>query len=114
MPVPDLVLAEPPAQKNRLATAKRGKVHEAFVEILHLHAELDDVVDRASQLTRVPLDLGGGLCELRGRYAAAVAANPALELLLTLERLDVRGPVRNHPLDERPNLRRARHSPPRG
>ena len=75
---------------------------------------VDDLVDRARELARFALDLRRGLGELGGRNAAAVAANVPFELLLARERLDVRAPVRDHPLDERPDLARARHSPPRG
>jgi hypothetical protein len=52
----------------------------------------------------MPLHLSGGFSQLRGRDASAVTANPAFELLLTLERLDVRTPMLDHPLDERPYL----------
>src|SRR5207253_8520911 len=100
----DLVFPEVPAQKDGLATAQRRKVDEAFVEILYLDPQIDDVVDGAGRLTRRPLHLGGGVRELRGRDAPAVPADPTLELLLALERLDVRSPMLDHPLDERPNL----------
>src|SRR5205823_1099298 len=105
VPIPDLVLAKAPAQEDGLAAATCRKIHEAFVEILHLHTELDDVVDRVGQLTRMPLHLGSRFGKLRGRDSAAVATDPAFELLLTLERLDVRSPMRDHPLDERSYLR---------
>src|SRR4051794_30486925 len=125
MPVSDLVFAQLPAEENCLAAAQRGEVHEALVEILHLEPELDDLVDRTGERTRLAVDLGGRIGELGGRDPAAVAADPSFELLLPLERLDVRapaggpllrqrapplgrlaGPARAgaHPLDERPPL----------
>ena len=82
---------------------KRREIHESLVEILDFHAELDDVVDRTGQFARVPLDLGRGLRELRRRDAPAVAPDPALELFLTLQRIDMRAPVLDHPLDKRPH-----------
>ena len=45
-----------------------------------------------------------GVGQLSGRNPSAVAADPAFELLLALERLGVRTPVRDHPLDERAHL----------
>ena len=45
VPVPDLVLAELPAEQHGLAAAERREVDEPLVEILDLDAELDDVVD---------------------------------------------------------------------
>ena len=46
----------------------------------------------------------GGVRELRRRDTTTVAANPALELLLPLERLDMCTPMLDHPLDERPDI----------
>ena len=83
---------------------ERRKVDQPLVEILDLRSLLDDLVDGASERTRLTLHLGGGVGQLGGRNPSTVAADPAFELLLTLERLGVRTPVRDHALDERAHL----------
>src|SRR5437763_16119176 len=46
VPVADLVLAEVPAEEHLLAVTERGEVDQARVEVLHLHAERPDRIDR--------------------------------------------------------------------
>jgi membrane protease YdiL (CAAX protease family) len=65
---------------------------------------LPDLVDHLRERARLTLYFRRGVGELGGRNAAPVASNPSLELLLTLERLAVRAAVRDHTLDERPDL----------
>ena len=104
MPVADLVFAQLPAEQHRLAPSQRRKVDQPLVEILHLGPVLADLVDHAGERGRFALHLGCGVGELGGRNPPAVAPNPSLELLLPLEGLGVRTPVRDHPFDERPHF----------
>src|SRR3954469_8363662 len=103
MPVADLVLAELPAEEDGLAAAPGGKVDQPLVGILHLRTRLVDLVDGARELPRDAVDLGRCLRERRRRNGAAVALDVPFELLLPLERADVRAPLLDHPLDERPH-----------
>ena len=59
---------------------------------------------RRARRSRDAVDLRGRLSELRGRDAAAVAADLALELLLALERGRVLEPGRDELLHQRPHL----------
>src|SRR6185369_10775975 len=104
VPVADLVLAELPAEKNGLAVPERGEVDQPLVEILHLCSMRVDLVDGLCERARDAVELGSGVRERGGRDAAAVAANPPLELLLPLERVDVLAPLLDHSLDQRPDV----------
>ena len=83
---------------------ERGKVDQALVGVLDLDPVLGDLVDRPREGARLAVDLARGLGERRGRNAAAVAADPAFELLLAGQRLDVCAAVGDHALDERTHL----------
>jgi HAD superfamily hydrolase (TIGR01509 family) len=104
VPVADLVLAEAPAEEDRLAVAERGKVDQALVEVLHLGTAFADLVDEQFEPAGNRVHVGGRGGELGGRDAAAVALDLALQLLLACECRDVLPPPPNEPLDERPNL----------
>ena len=79
VPPGDLVLAELPAEEDRLAARPRpGEVHQARVEVLHLCAELGDRTHGAGDLGRLALDVLGEISEIARREVAAVAAD-ALE-----------------------------------
>ena len=104
MPVPDLLLAELPAEKHRLVTANGGKVDQPLVDVLDLRAVGDDLVDHAGELPCFAFDVRGGCGEGGRRDPAAVAANVPFELFLTGEGVDVRAPPLDHLLDEGTDL----------
>src|SRR5437868_46915 len=105
VPVPDLVLAEVPAEEHLLAAAKRREVDQPGVEILHLRTELLDAVDALGD----PVGRGAYLLldrrELRRLDPAAVAADARGDPLLPLLRRNELAPPLDHLLDERPDLR---------
>src|SRR4051812_11499834 len=108
VPVLDLVLPQSPAEQNGLTAAKRGEVDETLVGVLHLDAARRDLIHDLRQRPRLTFDIVRRLGKGCRRDAAAVTANPALELLLACKRLEMSGAESDHLLDERPNLGQGR------
>src|SRR4029078_13126440 len=71
VPERDLVLADLPAEQHFLAVAQRGEVEETAVQVLHLDAELLELLDAAGDRLALALEL---LLERAGLLGIEVAA----------------------------------------
>lgn len=98
----DFVLAEVPAEKDGLAVRVEGrKVDEPAVEVLHLDAELVELVDELGQAL---LGLGRGSSDTSHRSgieAAAVSRHAPADLVEARRGLPELTARRDEPLDER-------------
>ena len=104
MPVPDLVLAKAPAEKDLAASAHGREVDEAGVDVLHHRAEVLDLLHGADDLAREPLDLASSLRELGRVDTASIARDRRQELPLPALRVGELLPRRDHSLGERAHL----------
>ena len=104
MPEGDLLLAEPPAEQHLLTVTQRGKVDQAAFDALHLRSESLDLLDTRADRTGLPLESLLQLREVARRQVATVAGYPAHRLRVPRARLVESAAVRDHLLDQRPQL----------
>lgn len=106
VPVPDLLLADLPAEQNFLSPTQGRKVHQASVEILDLTTQLVNALHAARNARRLGFHLGLGLGEGLRTHATAVAAYHRLQPLPSVESSGETASMLDHSLREWPHRRK--------